>query len=212
MKNIIITAFAMFMFPNVIHSQTVKNIEEIAPFNEGLAAVRQGNQWGFINEEGQLVINFRNDIYWNQDADTSKKDISGVQYPMFNEGRCLITKIVEDGVPVFGFMDTKGNVVLEPQLLNVYPFKNGFTTAVLYEKSMKGKNEFNLDIYEFKFHDVMLDISGEIVEFFNRRYNIQMTKKRYQRPSVGVKQLSKGLVGVHTQDQGWEVRKITLNN
>lgn len=212
MKNIIITAFAMLMFPNVFHSQRVKNIEEIAPFNEGLAAVRQGNQWGFINEEGQLVINFRNDIYWNQDADTSKKDIAGVQYPMFNEGRCLITKIVEDGVPVFGFIDTKGNVVLEPQLLNVYPFKNGFTTAVLYEKSMKGKNEFNLDIYEFKFHDVMLDISGEIVEFFNRRYNIQMTKKRYQRPSVGVKQLSKGLVGVHTQDQGWEVRKITLNN
>lgn len=50
---------------------------------------------------------------------------------MFNEGRCLITKIVEDGVPVYGFIDTKGNVVLEPQLLNVYPFKDGFTTAVL---------------------------------------------------------------------------------
>ncbi|MCK0135097.1 WG repeat-containing protein [Arenibacter sp. S6351L] len=212
MKKYIITAFVMLMLPNVFHSQTVKNIDEIAPFSEGLAAVRQGNQWGFINEEGQMVINFRNDIYWNKDADTSKKDISGVQYPMFNEGRCLITKIVEDGVPVYGFIDTKGNVILEPQLLNVYPFENGFTTAVLFEKSMKGKNEFNLDIYEFKFHDVMLDTSGEIVEFFNRRYNIQMTKKRYQRPSVGVKQLSKGLVGVHTQDQGWEVRKITLNN
>lgn len=212
MKKFIITAFVMLMLPNLFYSQTVKNIDEIAPFSEGLAAVRQGNQWGFINEEGQMVINFRNDIYWNKDADTSKKDISGVQYPMFNEGRCLITKIVEDGVPVYGFIDTKGNVILEPQLLNVYPFKNGFTTAVLFEKSMKGKNEFNLDIYEFKFHDVMLDTSGKIVEFFNRRYNIQMTKKRYQRPSVGVKQLSKGLVGVHTQDQGWEVRKITLNN
>jgi len=212
MKKIIITAFVMLMFPNVFHAQTIKNIDEIAPFSEGLAAVRQGDQWGFINEEGQMVINFRNDIYWNKDADTSKKDISGIQYPMFNEGRCLITKIVEDGVPVYGFIDTKGNVVLEPQLLNVYPFKNGYTTAVLYDKSMKGKNEFNLDIYEFKFHDVMLDTSGEVVEFFNRRYNIQMTKKRYQRPSVGVKQLSNGLVGVYTQDQGWEVRKINLNN
>ena len=131
---------------------------------------------------------------------------------MFNEGRCLITKIVEDGVPVYGFIDTKGNVVLEPQLLNVYPFKDGFTTAVLFEKSMKGKNEFNLDIYEFKFHDVMLDTSGEIIEFFNRRYNIQMTKRRYQMPAMGVKQLSAGLVAVNTQDQGWEVRKITLNN
>ena len=202
----------MLMLPNVFHSQTIKNIDEIAPFSEGLAAVRQGNQWGFINEEGTMVINFRNDIYWNKDADTSKKDISGVQYPMFNEGRCLITKKVEDGVSVFGFIDTKGKVVLEPQLLNVYPFKNGFTTAVLFEKSMKGKNEFNLDIYEFKFHDVMLDTSGEIVEFFNRRNNIQMTKKRYQMPSVGVKQLKDGLVAVYTQDQGWEVRKITLNN
>tara|TARA_R110002012_G_scaffold71641_2_gene183539 strand:- start:1197 stop:1835 length:639 start_codon:yes stop_codon:yes gene_type:complete len=212
MKKFIITAFIMLMLPNVFHSQTVKNIDEIAPFSEGLAAVRQGNQWGFINEEGTMVIDFRNDIYWNKDADTSKKDISGVQYPMFNEGRCLITKIVEDGVPVYGFIDTKGNVVLEPQLLNVYPFKDGFTTAVLFEKSMKGKNEFNLDIYEFKFHDVMLDTSGEIIEFFNRRYNIQMTKRRYQMPAMGVKQLSAGLVAVYTQDQGWEVRKITLNN
>lgn len=212
MKKYIFTAFIMLMLPNVFHSQTVKNIDEIAPFSEGLAAVRQGNQWGFINEEGTMVINFRNDIYWNKDADTSKKDISGVQYPMFNEGRCLITKIVEDGVPVYGFIDTKGNVVLEPQLLNVYPFKDGFTTAVLFEKSMKGKNEFNLDIYEFKFHDVMLDTSGEIIEFFNRRYNIQMTKRRYQMPAMGVKQLSAGLVAVNTQDQGWEVRKITLNN
>lgn len=212
MKKFIITAFIMLMLPNVFHSQTVKNIDEIAPFSEGLAAVRQGNQWGFINEEGTMVIDFRTDIYWNKDADTSKKDISGVQYPMFNEGRCLITKIVEDGVPVYGFIDTKGNVVLEPQLLNVYPFKDGFTTAVLFEKSMKGKNEFNLDIYEFKFHDVMLDTSGEIIEFFNRRYNIQMTKRRYQMPAMGVKQLSAGLVAVYTQDQGWEVRKITLNN
>ena len=76
----------MLMLPNVFHSQTIKNIDEIAPFSEGLAAVRQGDQWGFINEEGQMVINFRSDIYWNRDADTTKKDISGVQYPMFNEG------------------------------------------------------------------------------------------------------------------------------
>ena len=101
MKNIIITAFVMLMLPNAFHSQTVKNIDEIAPFSEGLAAVRQGNQWGFINEEGTMVIDFRSDIYWNRDADTSKEDISGVQYPMFNEGRCLITKIVEDGVAVY---------------------------------------------------------------------------------------------------------------
>ncbi|MCK0146646.1 WG repeat-containing protein [Arenibacter sp. F26102] len=211
MKIYFITACAMLMLFNIMSSQSVKNIDEIAPFSEGLAAVRQGDQWGFINEEGTMVINFRNDIYWNKDADTSKDDISGVRWPMFKEGRCLITKNVEEDVPVFGFIDTKGNVVIEPELLNVYPFKDGYTTAVLFEKAMKGKNEFNLNIYEFKFHDVMLDTSGEIIEFFNRRYNIQMTKKRYQRPTIGVKRLSDGLVAVHTQDQGWEIRNITLN-
>ncbi len=211
MKIYFITACAMLMLFNIMYSQSVKNIDEIAPFSEGLAAVRQGDQWGFINEEGTMVINFRNDIYWNKDADTSKDDISGVRWPMFKEGRCLITKNVEEDVPVFGFIDTKGNVVIEPELLNVYPFKDGYTTAVLFEKAMKGKNEFNLNIYEFKFHDVMLDTSGEIIEFFNRRYNIQMTKKRYQRPTIGVKRLSDGLVAVHTQDQGWEIRNITLN-
>lgn len=158
-----------------------------------------------------MVINFRSDIYWNKDADTSKKDISGLRYPMFNEGRCLITKDVEEGVPVFGFIDAKGNVVVEPQLLNVYPFKDGYTTGVLFEKSLKGENEFSLKIYEFKFHDVMMDTSGEMVEYFNKRDNIQMTKKRYQMPAIGVKQLSDGLVAVYTKDQGWEIRKITLN-
>lgn len=211
MKNYIITAFALLMLPNVFYSQTVKNIDEIAPFSEGLAAVRQGNQWGFINEEGTLVINFRNDIYWNKEADPTKNDISGVHFPMFNEGRCLITKNVEEGVPVFGFMDTKGNVVVEPQFLNVYPFKDGYTTGVLFDKTLKGENEFNLKIYEFKFHDVMMDTSGEMVEFFNRRDNIQMTKKRYQMPTIGAKRLSDGLVAVYSKDQGWEVRKITVN-
>ena len=73
MKKYIITAFIMLMLPNVFHSQTVKNIDEIAPFSEGLAAVRQGNQWGFIDEEGTMVIDFRSDIYWNRDADTSNR-------------------------------------------------------------------------------------------------------------------------------------------
>lgn len=211
MKKNIFTAFVMLILFNPVSSQTIKNIDEIAPFSEGLAAVRQGDQWGFINEEGTMVINFRNDIYWNRNADTSKNDISGVRFPMFNEGRCLITKTVEEGVPVYGFIDVHGKIVLEPQLLNVYPFKDGYTTAVLFEKVMKGRNEFNLNIYEFKFHDVLLDTSGNILEFFNKRDNIQMTKKRYGMPAIGARRLSDGLVAIYTKDQGWEVRKLTLN-
>ena len=198
--------------PITLVAQTLEGIDEIAPFSEGLAAVRQGEQWGFIDEEGTLVINFRNDVYWNNNADTSKSDITGVGLPMFQEGRCLIRKKVEDGVPLYGFMDTKGNTIIEPQFLNLYPFKNGYTTGVLFDKTLKGENEFKLKIYDFKFFDVLLDTSGKIEEYFERRQNIHMTTRRYQIPSIGVKLLTDGLVAVHIQDQAWEIRKISLKN
>ncbi len=196
----------IWMLPIALVAQELKGIDEIAPFSEGLAAVRQGKQWGFINEEGTLVIDFRNDVYWNKNTDTSKSDISGVGYPMFNEGRCLITKEVEE----YGFMDTKGSTVITPQFLNVFPFKDGYTTGVLFDKTLKGENEFKLKIYEFKFFDVLLDVSGNIEEYFESRQNIEMTIRRYKLPSIGAKWLADGLVAVHIKDQGWEVRKITL--
>lgn len=212
MKYFIFSVVVLLMLPAPFFAQTVSNIDEIAPFNEGLAAVRKGNQWGFINDEGTLVIDFRDDIYWKKEGYTSKSDVSGVHYPMFNEGRCLITEIVEDGVSVYGFIDTKGNVVVEPKLLNVYPFKDGYTTGVLFEKTFRGNNEFNLKIYDFKFFDVLLDTSGEIIEYFDQRYGIQMTKRRFELPYIGAKRLADGLIAVHEKDQGWEIRKMANKN
>jgi hypothetical protein len=212
MKNIVIAFAVLIIVPFFGNSQIIENIDEIAPFSEGLAAVRKGTQWGFINEEGSLAIDFRNDLHWNKEAVTSKKDISGIRYPMFKEGRCLITKKVEDGVAVYGFIDKKGNTVIEPQFLNVYPFENGYTTGVLFEKTLKGENEFKLKIYDFKFFDVLLNTSGEIVEYYDRRYGIQMTKRRYQLPEIGAKRLADGLIALYGKDKGWEIRKLTVDN
>jgi len=210
MKQFVIALTALLVLPITVFSQDLKGIDEIAPYSEGLAAVRQGNQWGFINEEGTLVIDFRNDVHWNKDADTSRSDVSGVRYPMFHEGRCLITKMVEDGIPLYGFIDTAGKTVIEPKFLNVYPFKDGYTTGVLFEKVLRGQNEFKLNIYDYKFFDVMVNVSGNIEEYFEARQNIQMTKRRYELPFIGVKNISDGLVAVWVSDQGWEIRKLTL--
>ena len=212
MKHFISTVAVLLLFPTAFCAQTLSNIDEIAPFSEGLAAVRKGNQWGFINKDGTLIIDFRNDLHWKKDADTAKSDVSGIRYPMFKEGRCLITKKVEDNVSVYGFIDTEGNVVIEPKFLNVYPFEDGYTTAVLFEKTFRGNNEFKLKIFDFKFFDVLLDTSGEIVEYFDQRYGIQMTKRRYKLPFIGAKRLADGLIAVHEKDKGWEVRKLTMNN
>ena len=212
MKCSTIIGMLVLAFPLAAFPQDLNGIDEIAPFSEGLAAVRQGDQWGFINEEGVLVIDFRNDMYWNKNPDSSKSDVSGIGYPMFQEGRCLITKKIEDGVSVFGFIDTKGNTVVKPQFLNVYPFKDGYTTGVFFDKTFRGENEFKLKIYEFKFFDVLLDTSGKIEEYFEKRQNIHMTNRRYQMPMIGVKRLADGLVAVYTNDEGWEIRKINIEN
>jgi len=191
-----------------ISAQVLQNIDEIAPFSEGLAAVRKGQQWGFINEEGKLVIEFRDDIYTNPKVDVTKKDVLGVQFPMFNEGLCLIKQTVEDGVPVYGFIDKTGAVVIKPQFLNIYPFKDGYTTGVLLDKTVKGENEFKLDIYEYKFFDVKVSTSGEITDYFENRDHILMTIRRYTTPTINAKLISTGLVALHTPDNGWTIKSL----
>tara|TARA_R110001592_G_scaffold4133_5_gene23177 strand:- start:11637 stop:12278 length:642 start_codon:yes stop_codon:yes gene_type:complete len=195
-----------------ISAQVLQNIDEIAPFSDGLAAVRRGQQWGFINEEGTMVIDFRDDIYWNQNVDKTRSDVSGVQYPMFNDGRCIIKQTIEDGVPVFGFIDKTGAVVIPPQFLNVFPFKNGFTTAVLLDKTIKGENEFKLKIYEYKFFDVRLNTGGEITDYFEKRDHIQMTIRRYKMPEIGAKILSENLVATQKAGKGWSIEKLQTEN
>ncbi len=211
MKHILIV-IVLLLLPAALFTQTLRNIEEIAPFSEGLAAIRKGNQWGFMNEQGTLVIDFRGDLHWNKDADPDNSDVTGIRYPMFRDGRCMITEKVEDGIPVYGFIDIHGNVVVEPKFLNVYPFKDGYTTGIFFDKVLKGENEFKLKIYEFKFFDVMVDTSGEIVEYFEKRDAIQMTARRYKLPVIGAKLLGDGLVAVYMNGQGWEIRKMMTTN
>ncbi|MEL6916978.1 MAG: WG repeat-containing protein [Bacteroidota bacterium] len=207
MKNIFLVSLMILVTPISAYSQSVKAIDEIAPFNEGLAAVRKGNQWGFMDTQGNLVIDFRRDLVWNKEADISKKDVEAIRYPIFKDGMCLVQKM-EDEIPVYGFIDTKGDLVIDHQFLNVSQFNNGYTTGVVFEKVFRGNNEFNLKIYDFKFHDVLMNTSGEIEEFFDRRYHIQMTKRRYELPSLHAILLLPNLIAVKIKDQGWEVRKL----
>jgi hypothetical protein len=85
MKNIIALLLLFLIIPITASSQTETTVyDEIAPFSEGLAAVRVGNQWGFINEDAKLVIDFRDDLVWNKEADTSIPGVLGIRYQIFN--------------------------------------------------------------------------------------------------------------------------------
>ena len=201
----------LLLIPGMAWPQNSIGFDEIAPFSEGLAAVRKGEQWGFIDTNGTLVIDFRSDLVWNKVADEKGYGVSTIRYPQFKNGRCMIQKLLDnEQIPVFGFIDPKGQVVIEPEYLNLTPFDRDFAVGILLTKTFRGKNKFQLRIYDYKFSEVILNTSGEILRLIEQRTNIQMAKNRYILPQLHSRILASGLLAVKTPANTWEVRKVDL--
>jgi len=75
----------------------------IEPFSEGLAAARENNRWGFVNEFGEVAIPF---VYSEVSA--------------FSEGLAVVR--VEGR---YGYMDQNGDIVIEPRFEQAGPFREG---------------------------------------------------------------------------------------
>lgn len=207
-----LTLFALLTFVSLsICGQELKDIDQVAPFSEGLAAVRVGNQWGFINENGDLVIDFRDDLVWNKFADTDREDIEGIRYPEFKDGLCMIREILEEEeIYVYGFIDKTGATKIKPEYLNVTEFDQGYAIGILMTKTFRGKNNFQLNIYDYKFSEVILDQKGDIMRLLAKRDNILMSKRRYELPDLRARLLSRTLVAVKKGDN-WELMKVDLD-
>ena len=57
MKNLICFVLCVFL-SSVGFSQIAIEFDEVLPFKDDLAAVKKGNQWGFINKKGDLIIEY----------------------------------------------------------------------------------------------------------------------------------------------------------
>ncbi len=78
-------------------------------FNEtGYGAVKQGGKWGFINTDGEVVINYKFD-----DALSFSYNLAAVK--------------VGD---LWGYINVYGDVVIEPQFLNAKEFSNGYAQVL----------------------------------------------------------------------------------
>ena len=62
MKRVVILFLLTFLTPFIGFTQTSISFDYVSPFYEGFSAVKKGNQWAFINTEGVIVIDFRNDL------------------------------------------------------------------------------------------------------------------------------------------------------
>jgi len=211
--------FVLLAIPFFGTSQTVEEInkpiiselDEVAPFSEGLAAVRKGNQWGFIDKEGHLAIDFRDDVLWNREKD-DHLGVSGIGYPAFKDGLCFIHKPDAEGISLYGFMNTKGETVIQPEYVNITSFDNGYAVGIYANKTLRGKNEFKLNIYDYKFTEVLVNKQGEMVWPVQERQNIVMSKRHFKLPELHAKMLTGDLLAVKGKDNQWKVVQLELKD
>lgn len=94
----VLSLFFPFIADSALHAQNTTvayeiRYDEVKNFHNGLAAVKIGNKWGFINKTGQVVIDPQFDMVSS-----------------FYEGVAAIA--IENMV---GYIDTKGKMVIEPR-------------------------------------------------------------------------------------------------
>ncbi len=85
MKKIQLPSFILlFLFiTNSLFSQTIVDADKMHPFHDGLAAVQKGDKWGFIDTTGKMLINYREDFYFGNNAYTKEP-------PYLDSSRCII--------------------------------------------------------------------------------------------------------------------------
>lgn len=189
---------------------TVKDLDQVTEFHEGLAAVRKGNTWGFIDASGKLVIDFRDDLVWHKNPVAQATGVTGMAYPRFSEGRCPFRAYQEEegDIPFYGFIDTSGKTVIAPEFLNVSEFKDGHAIGIYFKKTFRGKNNFQLNIYDYAFTEVVLNPAGEMTWPLAERLNILMQARRYETPALLSRIVGPALLAVETTPGKWEIRSI----
>lgn len=117
---------------------TIQNFKKIAPFSEGLAAVKFKNGYGFVNHKGHMVISNKYSKvskFSNGRAvvqldgvcgyiDRKGNEVVNLEYSKcldFEEGRAVVYKGYKQG----GVIDTLGNYIIEPSINRILDFSNG---------------------------------------------------------------------------------------
>jgi len=197
-QKLFVLLFLSIIFTFSMNAQVISDIDELAPFHEELAAVKKGSTWGFMNLDGEIVIDYRDDLVSSQNE--------GKSYPMFFEGKCLISKMIE-GHYYYGFIDKEGKTVIEPTFLNATNFKDGYALIIKLDKSSMGSNNvLGKKMINLKLEEYVIDSTGAIVKFLDNSRGF--LPKNTEKPAFKSKRLSNSLVAVKNKNKKWEIYKF----
>mgnify|MGYP003625778902 CR=1 FL=1 len=191
----------LFLIPFFGFSQTTEIFDYVSPFHEGFSAVKSGNQWGFINKEGSLVIGFRDDLFPSKIKDES--------YPVFSNNRCIIVK-KENAIAYFGYIDTSGKTVIPATFLNATNFKNDVAIVLELFKEIAGHNDImGKDIVYYTYREVIINANGKIKEKLTSPKNVVLTKQfLIEPPEITSKFLSVNMVKTLNDNKKWMLKKF----
>ena len=199
MKTIFLT---LLIIPILGIGQTIENIDFVSPFHDGLSAVKKGNNWAFIDQNGSIIIDFRQDLV--------KTKTDKGYYPLFSNGKCIIAH-KKDDILYYGFIDKKGNISIEPQFLNVLNFQGNKTLALIVHKETIGFNDiFKKDVVNYHYFEVVIDENGNSLDHLTQLalHISPKYSKSKEPPVITSKIISDNLIAVKGDDNKWNLRKI----
>jgi hypothetical protein len=202
MKRVIVLILVIAILPFYSYAQNIDDIDYISPFYDGVAAIKKDNQWAFMNNNGDIMVAFRNDLVITKTEDGS--------YPIFYNGRCLIEE-QKDGITYFGYIDITGTTIIKPRFLNATNFSDGKALALELIKQEVGKNDaLDKNIVYYNYVEVVIDTSGEIKNYINPKgTNVVLDKKFLRKPpKILSRRISDHLVARKDKNGKWYIIKL----
>ena len=201
MKKRTILFVSIILLPLLGFSQNIENIDYISPFHDGLAAIKKGNQWAFIDNAGVIAIDFRDDI--------KASKIENENYPIFKNGRCLITQ-TKNNIIYFGYIDQSGNTVVKPQFLNATNFNNNVAIVLELVKETPGNNNIlEKPVVYYKYFEAVINTNGEVINSLSELIPITLSKDYVREtPKITSKLISDKTYAIWSKDKKWEIKKL----
>lgn len=199
MKKAKILFLTFIIIPIFTIAQSIDNLDYISPFHDDVAAIKKDKKWAFIDNKGNLIIDFRTDLKTTKNKDG--------EYPIFNNNRCKITAI-KAGVSYFGFIDKSGKTIIEPQFLNSSNFNEGTAIALELDKEIIAKNTaLEKDVVNYRYFEVLIDTHGKTTHYLTQDgVNIVLDKDFLRAvPPITSKQITKNLYAVKNKRNSWNI-------
>lgn len=194
--------FIAVFFTTVFYAQNSVDADYVSPMNDGMVAVKKGSQWGFVNSEGNLVINFRDDLVISKTPEGN--------FPVFENDRCLITQ-KKDGITYYGYIDRTGKTVIEPQYLNATNFKDKVAIVLVLRRNELSKNvALNKPVVNYDYFEVAINPDAEVITYLTQEpVHITLSAESLRKaPDINSKTLSNTLFAVMSAQKKWSILKV----